>query len=105
MNQLLRFSTHSKRESGATDQIRALGPLLESFGNAKTIINPNASRHGRYLQLFFNSRGRVTAAKIPTYGLDKSRLNRLSHEERTYHVFYRLLTGATPQERLIPERI
>lgn len=99
MNQLLRFSTHSKRESKTADQIRALGPLLESFGNAKTITNPNASRHGHYLQLFFNSRGRIAAAKILTYGLDKSRLNRLSHEERTYHVFYQLLAGATPQER------
>lgn len=99
MNQLLRFSTHSKRESKIADQIRALGPLLDSFGNAKTITNPNASRHGRYLQLFFNDRGRITAAKILTYGLDKSRLNHLSHEERTYHVFYQLLAGATPQER------
>jgi chitin synthase len=99
VNQLLRFSTHSKRESKIADQIRALGPLLDSFGNAKTITNPNASRHGRYLQLFFNNRGRIAAAKVLTYGLDKSRLNHLSHEERTYHVFYQLLAGATPQER------
>ncbi|KAF9647836.1 P-loop containing nucleoside triphosphate hydrolase protein [Thelephora ganbajun] len=99
VNQLLRFSTHSKRESKITDQIRALGTLLDSFGNAKTITNPNASRHGRYLQLFFNNRGRIAAAKVLTYGLDKSRLNHLSHEERTYHVFYQLLAGATPQER------
>ena len=99
MNQLLRFSTHSKRELKVADQIRALGPLLDSFGNAKTITNPNASRHGRYLQLFFNNRGRIAAAKVLTYGLDRSRLNNLSHEERTYHVFYQLLAGATPQER------
>ena len=99
VNQLLRFSTHSKRESKIADQIRALGPLLDSFGNAKTLTNPNASRHGRYLQLFFNDRGRIAAAKVLTYGLDKSRLNHLSHEERTYHVFYQLLAGATPQER------
>ena len=99
INQLLRFSTHSKREAKIADQIRALCPLLESFGNAKTVTNPNASRHGRYLQLFFNGRGRIAAAKVLTYGLDKSRLNRLPHEERTYHVFYQLLAGATPQER------
>jgi len=62
-------------------------------------MNPNASRHGRCLQLHFNDRGRITSAKALTYGLDKSRLNRLSTEERTYHVFYQLLAGSTPQER------
>ena len=62
-------------------------------------MNPNASRHGRYFELHFNNRGRVSGAKALTYGLDKSRLNRLSHEERTYHVFYQLLAGATPTER------
>lgn len=62
-------------------------------------MNPNASRHGRYFELHFNERGRIASAKVLTYGLDKSRLNRLSHEERTYHVFYQLLAGSTPQER------
>lgn len=62
-------------------------------------MSSNASRHGRYLELHFSERGRISAAKILTYGLDKSRLNRLSHEERTYHVFYQLLAGASPQER------
>jgi chitin synthase len=62
-------------------------------------MNPNASRHGRFFELHFNNRGRISGAKILTYGLDKSRLNRLSHEERTYHVFYQFLSGATPTER------
>lgn len=81
------------------DQIRNLGLLLDSFGNAKTLVNPNASRHGRYLELNFNDRGRIASAKALAYGLDKSRLNRLGHEERTYHVFYQFLSGATPDER------
>ena len=62
-------------------------------------MNPNASRHGRFFELHFNDRGRISGAKVLTYGLDKSRLNRLSHEERTYHVFYQFLAGATPAER------
>ncbi|KAF9443985.1 glycosyltransferase family 2 protein [Macrolepiota fuliginosa MF-IS2] len=99
VNQILRLSAHSKKEAKVAEQIQALGTLLDSFGNAKTLMNPNASRHGRYLELHFNERGRIASAKVLTYGLDKSRLNRLSHEERTYHVFYQLLAGSTPQER------
>lgn len=81
------------------DQIKNLNLILDSFGNAKTPVNPNASRHGRYIELNFNERGRITSAKALAYGLDKSRLIRLSHEERTYHVFYQFLSGATPDER------
>ncbi|KAI0268292.1 glycosyltransferase family 2 protein [Gloeopeniophorella convolvens] len=99
VNQFLRLSAHSKRENKLAEHVKALTPLLDSFGNAKTLMNPNASRHGRFLELHFNERGRISGAKVLTYGLDKSRLNRLSHEERTYHVFYQLLAGASPSER------
>ena len=93
------MSTHSKKEAKLADQIKSLTTLLDSFGNAKTLINPNASRHSRYLELHFNDRGRIQGAKVLTFGLDKSRLARLSFEERTYHVFYQFLAGATPEER------
>lgn len=62
-------------------------------------MNPNASRHSRYLELHFNDRGRISSAKVLTYGLDKSRLNHLTHEERSFHVFYQFIAGATPAER------
>lgn len=99
VSQLLRLSSHSRREGKVADQIRAVIPLLDAFGNAKTSLNPNASRHSRYLELHFNDRGRIASGKVLAYGLDKSRLNRLSHEERSYHVFYQLLAGATSEER------
>ncbi|THH29875.1 hypothetical protein EUX98_g4302 [Antrodiella citrinella] len=99
VNQVLRLSAHSKKENRLAEQIKALSTLLDSFGNAKTLMNPNASRHGRYLELHFSERGRIKAGKVLTFGLDKSRLNRLAHEERTYHVFYQFLSGATPEER------
>ncbi|RPD67384.1 chitin synthase [Lentinus tigrinus ALCF2SS1-7] len=99
VNQILRLSTHSKKEAKLADQVKSLSTLLDSFGNAKTLINPNASRHSRYLELHFNDRGRIQAAKVLAFGLDKSRLSRLSFEERTYHVFYQFLAGATPEER------
>jgi len=96
---LLRLSSHSKREAKVADQINAFIPLLDAFGNAKTPMNPNASRHSRYLELHFNERGHISSGKVLAYGLDKSRLNRLSHEERSYHVFYQFLAGATMEER------
>lgn len=61
-------------------------------------MNPNASRHSRYLELHFNERGRISSGKALAYTLDRSRLTRLSHEERSYHVFYQFLAGATPDE-------
>jgi chitin synthase len=82
-----------------TKQVKALETVLVSFGNAKTLMNPNASRHGRYLELHFNERGRISAAKVLTFGLDKTRLNRPTHDECTYHVFYQFLAGTTPAER------
>ncbi|EPQ58854.1 chitin synthase [Gloeophyllum trabeum ATCC 11539] len=99
VEQLLRLSSHSKRESKLAEQVKSLNTLLDSFGNAKTLMNPNASRHSRYLELHFNERGRIGSAKVLTWGLDKSRLNHLSHEERTYHIFYQLLAGAKREER------
>lgn len=98
-DQILRLSAHSKRERKIAEQIKAFSLLLESFGNAKTPTNPNASRHTRYTELHFNDRGRISAAKVLAFGLDKSRLTRLSFDERSYHVFYQLLAGATPAER------
>ncbi|KAG8219096.1 glycosyltransferase family 2 protein [Butyriboletus roseoflavus] len=99
LDQVLRLSSHSKKELRMASQIKALHTLLDAFGNAKTVSNPNASRHSRYLELHFNDRGRVESAKVLAFALDKSRLTRLAHEERTFHIFYQFLSGAAPQER------
>ncbi|KAF7309423.1 Glycosyltransferase family 2 protein [Mycena indigotica] len=98
-SQLLRLSTHSRKEAKLADQLRAMTTLLDSFGNAKTQTNPDASRHSKLLELHFNERGRFAGAKCLLFSLDKSRLTRLVHEERTYHAFYQLLAGATTAER------
>ncbi|KAJ7483304.1 glycosyltransferase family 2 protein [Mycena latifolia] len=98
-SQLLRLSTHSRKEAKLADQLRAMTTLLDSFGNAKTQPNPDASRHSKLLELHFNDRGRFAGAKCLLFGLDKSRLVKLGHEERTYHAFYQLLAGATTSER------
>jgi chitin synthase len=54
LNQILRLSAYSKKELKLAEQIKSLETVLDSFGNAKTLMNPNASRDGRYLELHFN---------------------------------------------------
>ncbi|KAL0070282.1 hypothetical protein AAF712_002774 [Marasmius tenuissimus] len=98
-NQILRLSSHSKPELRIAEQVKALSVVLDSFGNSKTLMNPNASRHARYIELHFNNKGRISSAKALTFGLDKSRVNRLTHEERSFHVFYQFIAGCTPAER------
>ncbi|KAK7037679.1 hypothetical protein VNI00_010904 [Paramarasmius palmivorus] len=98
-HQLLRLSAHSKQELKVAEQVKALSVVLDSFGNSKTIMNPNASRHTRYLELHFTPKGRIASAKVLAYGLDKSRVNRLTHEERSFHVFYQFIAGCSAAER------
>lgn len=101
LTQLLRLSTYTKKDARLAEQIKALSPVLSAFGNAKTLMNPNATRHVQYTELHFSNtdKGQIVGAKVVAFGLDKSRLTRLAHEERSFHVFYQLLAGATPQER------
>ncbi|CAO1625037.1 unnamed protein product [Parajaminaea phylloscopi] len=99
-SQVLRLScSASRQEHKLAQQIHALDVLLNSFGASKTKQNSNASRFHRCLELHFASTGRLAAAKVLTYGLDKSRLTSLGPEERSFHVFYQLLAGATHDER------
>ncbi|KAF8160478.1 P-loop containing nucleoside triphosphate hydrolase protein [Mycena galopus ATCC 62051] len=76
-----------------------MSTLLDSFGNAKTHANPDASRHSKLLELHFTDRGRIAGAKYLVFALDESCLVKLAHEERSYHAFYQLLAGATTAER------
>ncbi|EJU06309.1 hypothetical protein DACRYDRAFT_19523 [Dacryopinax primogenitus] len=99
LRQLLRLSARTKKELRTVEHILALETVLDAFGCSKTINNPSATRFGKYLELHFGENGRVSGAQVLTFGLDKSRLLRLTHDERTYHVFYQLIAGATPEER------
>ncbi|KAL5473815.1 hypothetical protein EMCRGX_G028372 [Ephydatia muelleri] len=82
-----------------SEQILEATPLLESFGNAKTVQNNNSSRFGKYLEIYFDAQGLITGARLSEFLLEKSRIVGLSRGERNYHVFYEMLAGLGPSER------
>ena len=88
-------------ESGDIKQIKdmvlATNPLLESFGNAKTLRNNNSSRFGKYLQIYFNTQGEPVGADITNYLLEKSRVVGQITNERNFHIFYQFTKGASAQ--------
>jgi myosin X len=74
-------------------RIIAASPVLEAFGNAKTVKNPNSSRFGKWMELRFNKRNGLEGSVITSYLLEKSRVTRRDSKERNYHIFYQLLRG------------
>ncbi|KAL9309691.1 putative myosin ATPase [Arabidopsis thaliana] len=79
-------------------QVLESNPVLEAFGNAKTVRNNNSSRFGKFVEIQFDKQGRISGAAVRTYLLERSRVCQISDPERNYHCFY--LLCAAPQEEL-----
>ena len=83
-----------QREQSLEDKILACNPVLEAFGNAKTVRNDNSSRFGKYIKIFIKiSTKQIVGAYMETYLLEKSRVVTLAPGERSYHIFYQVLVG------------
>lgn len=74
-------------------------PVLEAFGNARTLRNDNSSRFGKFMELGFSRPGNLLGAKVQTYLLEKVRLAFHASGERNYHIFYQILRGATEEDK------
>lgn len=92
------LATINKRPSPIQEQILAANPILEAFGNAKTVRNDNSSRFGKYIDIHFDLTGEMRGAKFNHYLLEKSRIVSVNKGERNYHIFYMLLNGLSADE-------
>uniref|UniRef100_A0A8C0F2I7 Myosin heavy chain 2 n=1 Tax=Bubo bubo TaxID=30461 RepID=A0A8C0F2I7_BUBBB len=80
-----------KMQGTLEDQIIQANPLLEAFGNAKTVRNDNSSRFGKFIRIHFGTTGKLASADIETYLLEKSRVTFQLASERSYHIFYQIM--------------
>ncbi|KAG7279894.1 hypothetical protein CRUP_016221 [Coryphaenoides rupestris] len=87
----------SQMKGSLEDQIIAANPLLEAYGNAKTVRNDNSSRFGKFIRIHFGTTGKLSSADIETYLLEKSRVTFQLPDERGYHIFYQMMTNHKPE--------
>ncbi|XP_056637426.1 myosin heavy chain, muscle isoform X7 [Diorhabda sublineata] len=76
------------------DQVVQTNPVLEAFGNAKTVRNDNSSRFGKFIRIHFGPTGKLAGADIETYLLEKARVISQQPLERSYHIFYQIMSGS-----------
>ncbi|XP_044193384.1 myosin heavy chain, fast skeletal muscle-like [Thunnus albacares] len=90
-------ATSGKLQGNLEDQIISANPLLEAFGNAKTVRNDNSSRFGKFIRIHFGTSGKLASADIETYLLEKSRVTFQLCAERSYHIFYQIMSNKKPE--------
>ncbi|XP_022083353.1 myosin-IIIb-like isoform X2 [Acanthaster planci] len=90
----------SSNKKNLQEKILQVNPLLEAFGNARTVMNDNSSRFGKFIELKFCHDGRIVGATIDQYLLEKSRVVSQGKQERNFHIFYYMFAGLTEQQLL-----
>ncbi|XP_050457078.1 myosin heavy chain, muscle isoform X16 [Cataglyphis hispanica] len=83
-----------KKKGSLEDQVVQTNPVLEAFGNAKTVRNDNSSRFGKFIRIHFGPSGKLAGADIETYLLEKARVISQQSLERSYHIFYQMMSGS-----------
>ncbi|KAL0119499.1 hypothetical protein PUN28_007766 [Cardiocondyla obscurior] len=84
----------SQKKGSLEDQVVQTNPVLEAFGNAKTVRNDNSSRFGKFIRIHFGPSGKLAGADIETYLLEKARVISQQALERSYHIFYQMMSGS-----------
>jgi myosin-5 len=95
---LSQFGEDAASSNQVEQQVLQSNPILESFGNARTVRNDNSSRFGKFIEIQFQSSS-LTGASIETYLLEKVRLITQSYNERNFHIFYEILSGFSEEQR------
>ncbi|XP_008275165.1 unconventional myosin-X [Stegastes partitus] len=89
----------SEKTTRVEQAIVQSSPIMEAFGNAKTVYNNNSSRFGKFIQLHFSEGGNIQGGCVIDYLLEKNRVVRQNPGERNYHIFYALLAGASKEHK------
>ncbi|XP_050298498.1 myosin heavy chain, muscle isoform X38 [Anthonomus grandis grandis] len=89
-------SEEQQKKGTLEDQVVQTNPVLEAFGNAKTVRNDNSSRFGKFIRIHFGPTGKLAGADIETYLLEKARVISQQSLERSYHIFYQIMSGSVP---------
>ncbi|XP_058889481.1 unconventional myosin-X-like isoform X2 [Acipenser ruthenus] len=89
----------SEKSTHVEQAIVESSPIMEAFGNAKTVYNNNSSRFGKFIQLHFSQNGSIQGGCIFDYLLEKNRVVRQNPGERNYHIFYALLAGSSQEQK------
>ena len=93
------ISNISNDNNELSNKILSSNPILEAFGNAKTIRNDNSSRFGKFIRVLFDKNNNLIGANIDTYLLEKIRVTHVESLERNFHIFYLMLKGLTKEKK------